>query len=680
MNRGSEHTTEAAERVEELRAQIRHHNHRYYVLDDPEVADAEYDALYDQLVSLEAEYPDLISDDSPTQRIGGAPLAQFSTVAHELPMLSLDKCTTRQELDDWLTRCMSRLGTEEAPSFTCEPKIDGVAVALRYQAGRLVLAATRGDGQTGEDITANVRTIGAVPLRLDADDVPQLLEVRGEIYMPQADFQAFNALARERGEKTLVNPRNGAAGSLRQLNPRITAARPLTMYCYGVGMLDGGWQPATQMEVLEKLRDWGLRVNPETRLVQDIAGCEAYVDSLLTRRGALGYDIDGAVIKVNSLELQQRLGTLTRRPRWAIAFKYPAEEATTRVLAVEFQVGRTAAVTPVARLDPVFVGGVTVSNATLHNMDEVSRLGLHLGDTVMIRRAGDVIPQVMAVITARRPTDARAVTLPEVCPACGSPIVRAEEEAVARCSAGPGVCPAQRKEGLKHFASRLALDIEGLGDKLVEQLVAADLVKQPADLFHLTEEQLISLERMGPKSAEKLLRALEDSKETTLARFIYSLGIREVGEATARNLASHFGDLSALMSASIEALEEVADVGPIVARHVHGYFADSESRQVVDRLLAAGVHWPEETGDPGAAPLAGQTWVLTGTLEALTRDEAKARLQRLGAKVVGSVSKNTHQVVAGPGAGSKLTRAETLGIPVIDEAALLALFEEHGVD
>jgi len=680
MNRGSEETTGAAQRVERLRALIRHHNHRYYVLDDPEIADAEYDALYDELVSLEAEYPDLISDDSPTQRIGGAPLAQFSTVAHELPMLSLDKCTTRQELDDWLTRCMSRLGTEEALSFTCEPKIDGVAVALRYEAGRLVLAATRGDGQTGEDITANVRTIGAVPLRLDADDVPQLLEVRGEIYMPQADFQAFNALARERGEKTLVNPRNGAAGSLRQLDPRITAARPLTMYCYGVGMLDGGWQPATHMEVLEKLRDWELRVNPETRLVQDIAGCEAYVDSLLTRRAALGYDIDGAVIKVNRLELQQRLGTLTRRPRWAIAFKYPAEEATTRVLAVEFQVGRTAAVTPVARLDPVFVGGVTVSNATLHNMHEVSRLGLHIGDTVMIRRAGDVIPQVMAVITARRPADARAVTLPEACPACGSPIVRAEEEAVARCSAGPGVCPAQRKEGLKHFASRLALDIEGLGDKLVEQLVAADLVKHPADLFHLTEEQLISLERMGPKSAEKLLRALEDSKETTLARFIYSLGIREVGEATARNLASHFGDLSALMSASIEALEEVADVGPVVARHVHGYFADSENRQVVDCLLAVGVHWPEESRDPNAAPLAGQTWVLTGTLEALTRDEAKDRLQRLGAKVVGSVSKNTHQVVAGPGAGSKLTRAETLGIPVIDEAALLALFEEHGVD
>ena len=671
---------EAGARVEALRALIRHHNHRYYVLDDPEIADAEYDALYDQLVSLEAEYPDLISDDSPTQRVGGAPLTQFSKVTHELPMLSLDKCTTRQELDDWLNRSLSRLETEETLEFTCEPKIDGVAVALRYEAGRLVLAATRGDGEAGEDITANVRTIGAVPLLLDADAVPRLLEVRGEIYMAQGDFQAFNVLARERGEKTLVNPRNGAAGSLRQLDPRVTASRPLTMYCYGVGIVDDEWQPATQMEVLETLRAWGLRVNPETRMVQDIAGAEAYVDSLLTRRGALGYDIDGAVIKVNRLELQQRLGTLTRRPRWAIAFKYPAEEATTRVLAVEFQVGRTGAITPVARLDPVFVGGVTVSNATLHNMDEVSRLGLHVGDAVMIRRAGDVIPQVMAVIAARRPADASAVTLPEACPVCDSPIVRVEEEAVARCSAGPGVCPAQRKEGLKHFASRLALDIEGLGDKLVEQLVAVDLVRHPADLFHLTEAQLIPLERMGPKSAEKLLRALEDSKATTLARFIYSLGIREVGEATARNLAAHFGDLPALMSASIEDLEAVADVGPIVARHVHGYFADPESRQVVDDLLEAGVRWPSETGHADATPLQGQTWVLTGTLEALTRDQAKERLQRLGAKVAGSVSKNTHQVVAGPGAGSKLTRAESLGIPTMDEAALLALFKEHGLD
>jgi len=667
----------ARERVEALRARIRHHNYRYYVLDDPELADADYDALYDELVALEAEHPDLVTVDSPTQRIGGEPLTQFASVEHQVPMLSLDKCTTTGELEDWLARCRTRLDHQGALHLTCEPKIDGVAVTLLYQQGRLVLGATRGDGQTGEDITANVRTLRAVPLVVEHDDLPPVIEVRGEIYLPQADFQAYNARAREEGARTLVNPRNGAAGSLRQLDPKVTASRPLTMFCYGIGRLEGDWQPQTQMEVLERLQRWGFRVNPEVRAVEDAAGAEAYIDGLLQRRTRLGYDIDGVVIKVDRLDLQRRLGTITRRPRWAMAFKYPAEEATTRVQAVEFQVGRTGAVTPVARLEPVFVGGVTVSNATLHNMDEVARLDLHVGDTVMVRRAGDVIPQVMAVIAAKRPPDAAPVALPAGCPSCGSPIDRVDNEAVARCTAGPRTCPAQRKEGLKHVASRLALDIEGLGDKLIEQLVEADLVREPADLFRLSRDTLAGLDRMGGKSADNLREALERAKETTLPRFIYALGIREVGEATAQNLARHFGSLDALMAASVEDLEGVPDVGPVVAGHLHGYFADPERREAIGDLRAVGVHWPDPTGGGGPAPLVGQTWVLTGTLEAMSRDEARERLQRLGAKVAGSVSAKTTVVVAGPGAGSKLDRAQALGVTILDEAAFLDLLAQY---
>ncbi|MEQ8859346.1 MAG: NAD-dependent DNA ligase LigA [Pseudomonadales bacterium] len=665
-------------RARALREQIRHHNHCYHVLDAPEIADTEYDALFDELVALEADYADLVTDDSPTQRIGAEPLAAFASVRHRLPMLSLAKCTTRDELEDWLARCRGRLESDDPLELTCEPKIDGVAVTLVYESGRLAQAATRGDGETGEDITANVRTLRALPLTLKAADVPRLLEVRGEIYLPQADFQAFNAAARDSGEKTLVNPRNGAAGSLRQLDPRVTARRPLTMFCYGVGQIDGDWRPQTQIAVLEQLRDWGFRVNPEVRVVEDSAGAEAYVADLLERRERLGYDIDGVVIKVNRLELQQRLGTLSRTPRWALAYKYPAEEATTRVQAVEFQVGRTGAITPVARLEPVFVGGVTVSNTTLHNMDEVARLGLHIGDTVMVRRAGDVIPQVMAVIAAKRPKAAAAVVLPQSCPSCGNPIVRPEGEVVARCSVGPAECPAQRKEGLKHFASRLALDIEGLGDKLVEQLVEAGLVREPADLFRLSAETLAGLERMGEKSAANLVASLQRSRTTTLARFIYALGIREVGSVTAQNLARHFGSLEALMGAGIEELEAVADVGPVVAAHVHGYFQDPERRDAVQRLVDAGVTWPAPAGRAGPAPLAGQTWVLTGSLEALTRDEAKERLQALGAKVAGSVSKKTTRVVAGPGAGSKLDKARSLEVEIMEEKDFLALLEEYG--
>jgi DNA ligase (NAD+) len=668
-----------SERAEALRARIRHHNYRYYVLDDPEIADAEYDALYDELVALEADYPDLVTVDSPTQRIGGEPLTQFASVEHQVPMLSLDKCTTTRELEDWLTRGRSRLNLQGALDLTCEPKIDGVAVTLMYEQGRLVFGATRGDGQTGEDITANVRTLRAVPLVVEHDDLPPVIEVRGEIYLPQADFLAYNAKARDEGARTLVNPRNGAAGSLRQLDPKVTASRPLTMFCYGIGRLEGDWQPQTQLELLERLQQWGFRVNPEVKLVEDAAGAQTYLDDLLQRRARLGYDIDGVVIKVNRLDLQRRLGTITRRPRWAMAFKYPAEEATTRVQAVDFQVGRTGAVTPVARLEPVFVGGVTVSNATLHNMDEVARLDLRAGDTVMVRRAGDVIPQVMAVIAGRRPADAVPVALPAGCPSCGSPIARVEGEAVARCTAAPRHCPAQLKEGLKHFASRLALDIDGLGDKLIEQLVEAGLVREPADLFRLSHEALAGLERMGAKSASNLLQALERATSTTLPRFIYALGIREVGEATAQNLARHFGSLDALRAASVADLEAVPDVGPIVAGHLYGYFSDPERRQVIDDLLAVGVSWPDAAGG-GPAPLVGQTWVLTGTLEALSREEAREQLQRLGAKVAGSVSGKTTVVVAGPGAGSKLDKARSLGLTILDENAFLDLLNQYGLN
>lgn len=674
-------------RLVELRALIHHHNHRYHVLDDPEIADAEYDALFDELTGLETEHPDWITQDSPSQRVGDTPLSEFTSVTHERPMLSLDKCTTTQELADWLLRCRNRLGEEPTIALFCEPKIDGVAVALVYVEGVLTLAATRGDGQTGEDITANVRTIGSVPLKLAAKngrpaaDVPPRMEVRGEIYMPLADFERFNEQARANDQKPLINPRNGAAGSLRQLDPKLTAQRPLTMYAYSVGWVEGDWQPLSQSEVLERLADWGFRVNSESGRFEELDDVQRYVDDLLARRDALGYAIDGTVIKVDSLDQQRRLGAVTRKPRWAVAYKYPAEEATTKLLDVEFQIGRTGAVTPVARLEPVFVGGVTVSNATLHNMDEVARLDLHIGDKVLVRRAGDVIPQVVSVISSRRKRNAEAISLPRSCPVCGSPIVRADDEAVARCSGGIKRCSAQRKESLKHFASRLALDIEGLGDKLIEQLVSVELVAEPADLFGLEQAALVGLERMGEKSAGKILRSIESSRTTTLPRFIYALGIREVGEATAQNLADHFGDLDSLVAADAAALENVDDVGPVVAANIAAYFANTETLGVVQRLRKAGVSWPNVQPAARAAelPLAGQTWVLTGTLERLTRDEAKARLQRLGAKVAGTVSKKTHRVVAGPGAGSKLSKAQSLDVPVLDEAGLLALLAEHDV-
>ncbi len=676
-----------------LREELRYHLHRYHVLDDPEISDADYDALFDRLVALEAEYPELVTPDSPTQRVGATPSSNFDEVRHATPMLSLDKCATVAELKAWEERCRRLLDDDDQPAYFCEPKIDGVAVSLLYRDGVLVRGATRGNGETGEDITQNVRTIGAVPLRLAGDHVPELLEVRGEVYIPIAGFLAFNECARRTGDKPMVNPRNGAAGSLRQLDPKVTASRPLSMFCYGLGgsarkptKRFGEWPPRYHSEVLDALRSWGLRVNPRGGLQEDLAACAAYIEALERDRDKLRYAIDGAVITVDDFALRDKLGQVTRKPRWAIAYKYPAEEAGTVLEGVDFQVGRTGAITPVAKLKPVFVGGVTVANATLHNMDEVKRLDLHIGDTVLIHRAGDVIPQVMKVIESKRPAAAPAVAMPTACPACGSPIERPEGEVVARCGGGPR-CWAQRKQRLRHFASRLALDIEGLGDKLIEQLVAAKLVDDPVDLYRLTREQLEALERMGAKSADNLLAAIETSKWTTFARFIYALGIREVGETTAASLAARYRTLDALLAADLESLQEVEDIGPVVAARLVEFFAVDANRQLAKTLHEAiGITWetpaplpPGLAGAGGEAPpLAGETWVLTGTLTAMTRADAREALARLGAKVANSVSKKTTRVVAGPGAGSKLEKAEALGVSVMKEAEFMEFLNNPG--
>lgn len=670
----------SAAEIAALRERIRYHLHRYHVLDDPELADGEYDALFDRLVALEEAYPEFVVADSPTQRVGAEPLPAFDSVAHELPMLSLDKCLSEDEFAEWEARCRARVDYEGDFEFTCEPKIDGVAVSLIYEDGVLVRGATRGDGQTGEDITANVRTVSAVPLRLLGSGYPARLEVRGEVYMPTAGFHAFNEAAAAAGERTLVNPRNAAAGSLRQLDPKLTASRPLSLFCYSAGLRDG-WQPATHWSVLTAFGEWGLRINPRAARTTGLAECLDYFRGLLEDRDELGYEIDGVVVKVNDFALQDALGSVTRKPRWAIAFKYPSEEATTVLRGVDFQVGRTGAITPVAKLEPVFVGGVTVSNATLHNMDEVARLDLRVGDTVLVHRAGDVIPQVMKVIESRRPDDVDEmprIAMPERCPACGAGIERPEGEVVARCPAGL-TCPAQRRERLRHFASRVAMDIDGMGEKLVDQLVTKDLVRDPSDFYRLTREQVESLERMGPKSADNLVRAVDASRSTTLARFIFALGIREVGETTAESLASHFGDLDALRDATPESLAEVADVGPVVAARVHEFFADEHNRGVVDDLVARDVRWPVPERRV-STPLAGETWVITGTLTAMTRNEAKARLVALGAKVAGSVSARTTRVVAGPGAGSKLQQAQQLEVDVVDEDGLLATLRRYEAD
>ncbi|WP_461481791.1 NAD-dependent DNA ligase LigA [Porticoccus sp.] len=657
--------------------QLNEHNYRYYVLDDPSIPDAEYDRLLRRLQQLESEYPSLKTPDSPTQRVGAAPLSAFEPVTHELPMLSLDNAFSDEELGDFNRRVLERLKRDDAVAYVCEPKLDGVAVSLLYRDGVLVRGATRGDGTTGENITENVRTIKSIPLRLQVEPPPSLLEVRGEIYLPRAGFEQLNAEARAADQKLFVNPRNAAAGSLRQLDSRITASRPLEMAVYSLGLAEGVALPDTHMAILATLKAWGFLVNPYIELAADLDACIAYYRKMAEIRQQLPCDIDGIVYKVNELGLQRRLGFVARAPRWAIARKFPAQEEMTRLLEVEFQVGRTGAVTPVARLEPVFVGGVTVSNATLHNRDEVARLGLKIGDSVIIRRAGDVIPQVVKVVEEQRPADARDIIFPEHCPVCGSPVERVPGEAVARCSGGL-ICAAQRKQAIKHFASRKAMDIDGLGDKLVEQLVDQGLVHSVADLYRLSGEQLAGLERMAEKSATNLLAALAASRETTLPRFLYALGIREVGEATARSLAQHFGNLDAMQGADTLSLQEVPDVGPVVAHFVWEFFQQPENLAVLDELRAVGVHWPDvQPPDQSTQPLAGQTWVLTGTLESMGRAEAKEKLQQLGAKVAGSVSANSSCVVAGPGAGSKLAKAQQLGVPVMDEAQLLELFQAH---
>ena len=662
--------------VAALREALNYHRHRYFVLDDPEIADVEYDALFDRLVDLERSHPGLVTPDSPTQRVGAAPSSQFDEVRHDTPMLSLDKCTSADELAAWEERCRRLLDPDDELSYFCEPKIDGVAVSLLYADGVLARAATRGDGEAGEDITANVRTLPDIPLRLPAE-APSPLEVRGEIYMPITGFLAFNRRALASGERTIVNPRNGAAGSLRQLDPAVTAKRPLAMFCYSVGETPGGWQPRRHADVMAALDNWGLPVNSRGSWQADLKGCAGYVEALLAERDGLNYAIDGAVIKVDDLGLRARLGQVTRKPRWAIAYKYPAEEASTVLVDVDFQVGRTGAITPVAKLEPVFVGGVTVSNATLHNMDEVSRLDLRIGDTVLIHRAGDVIPQVMKVVESKRPEDAQAVRMPSECPVCGSAIRKDEGEVVARCSGGLR-CRAQRKERLRHFASRHALDIEGLGDKLVDQLLGEDLVGSPADFYRLTAEELAGLERMGVKSAENILAALQQSKQTTFARFIHALGIREVGETTAATLAKRFKRLEALIDADEDVLQEVEDVGPIVAARIVEFFADEANRSLARELHDdVGITWDVPEDEPRTAPLDGETWVLTGTL-AMARNDAKAVLVGLGAKVASSVSKNTTVVVAGPGAGSKRAKAEELGIEIMDETGFRDRLAELG--
>lgn len=668
--------------VERLRRVIEEHNYAYYVLDSPTVSDAEYDRLLRRLQELEAEFPELVTPDSPTQRVGATPIGQFREVQHRRPMLSLENAFDEEDVRSFHRRVTDRLrqaGIEpDRIEYVAEPKLDGAAVNLLYEDGVLVLGATRGDGTTGEDVTHNLRTIKAVPLKLRGSGWPRLLEVRGEVFMPKKKFEEFNRRAAEQGEKTFVNPRNAAAGSLRQLDPGLTAKRPLDIFFYGIGdTVDWRSPPTTQAELLERLHAFGLRTCPEWRLVEDIPGCLAYFASIGAKRANLAYEIDGVVYKVNRFDWQERLGYVSRAPRWALAHKFPAQEEFTVVRGVEFQVGRTGALTPVARLQPVFVGGVTVSNATLHNMDELHRKDVRVGDTVVVRRAGDVIPEIVQVVKERRPAGTRPVELPSKCPVCGSDVVRAEGEAVARCVGGL-FCPAQRKQALLHFASRRAMDITGLGSKLVDQLVDAELVRTPADIYTLTPDQLAGLDRMGEKSAEKVLREIERSKNTTLPRFLFALGIRDVGEATAAALASDFESLEELMSADEERLQQVPDVGPVVAAQVHAFFNEPHNRDVIQALRDHGVHWPAHARKRApAAPLSGKTFVLTGTLSTMTREEAKERLEALGARVASSVSKKTSCVVVGESPGSKASKAEALNIPILNERDLVQLFQQH---
>lgn len=664
-------------RASELRELLARHDRHYYELDEPLIPDTEYDRLFQELLALEREFPELVASDSPTRRVGGAVSGGFAEVVHGIPMLSLDNAFSDQDVLDFDRRIRERLGTDVV-AYCAEPKLDGVAISLIYENGRLLVAATRGDGAVGEDVTHNVRTIASVPLELRGSRLPERMEVRGEVYMPRQGFLELNRRAQKTGEKAFVNPRNAAAGSLRQLDPAIAARRPLEMYAYGVGQVSGGELPDRHSATLQRLREWGLRTSPEASLVRGAEGCLDYYRALGARRDALPFDIDGVVYKVDEYSRQQQLGFVARAPRWAIAHKFPAEEQLSQVEAIDIQVGRTGALTPVARLTPVFVGGVTVSNATLHNFAELKRKDVRVGDTVTVRRAGDVIPEVVSVVLARRPPGAAGMRVPAACPVCGSEVVQAEGQVIVRCSGGL-VCPAQRKQALRHFASRRAMDISGLGDQLVEQLVDSGLVKTAADLYRLDQARLSALERMGDRSAARLIQSIDASRKTTLARFLYALGIPEVGDTTSRLLARQFGSLDRLAAATEEELQAVPDIGPVMAAGIAAFFRQRDNQQVIADLRAAGVGWDESAETTqGSQPLRGQSFVLTGTLAGMSRDEAKARIESLGGKVTGSVSSRTSYVVCGEDPGSKLARATALGVQVMDEQAFLALLERQG--
>jgi DNA ligase (NAD+) len=670
---------QARAHIDALKSQLEEHNYQYYVMDAPSIPDAQYDRLMNELIALEKQHPELINLDSPSQKVGGKPLSKFDTVVHEVAMLSLDNGFDKTDLIAFEKRLQDRLMSFNDLQFSCEPKLDGLAASILYENGILTRAATRGDGQIGEDITQNVKTIANVPIKLRGKNIPSRVEVRGEVFMPKAGFEQLNEMQKKAGNKIFVNPRNAAAGSLRQLDSRITAKRPLLFYAYSMGVIEGEslTDLALHTQRLAALGEWGIPLCKESSVANGAEECIAYFEKIGQMRNSLSYDIDGVVFKVNDISLQLRLGFVSKAPRWAIAQKFPAQEELTTLLDVEFQVGRTGAITPVARLEPIFVGGVTVSNATLHNQDEIARLGVKIGDQVIIRRAGDVIPQIVSVVLEQRPVDACEIIFPTHCPECNSHIERIESEATARCTGGL-VCGAQRKEAIKHFASRKALDIDGLGDKIVEQLVDSRLIQNPADLFRLNMPKLISLERMGEKSAVNLLNALEKSRETTLAKFLYSLGIREVGESTARNLALHYMTLEEIMQADIESLIEVQDVGSIVATHIFHFMREPLNIEIISDLVELGIHWPAILqASKDEQPFAGKTVVLTGTLSQMGRSEAKAKLQELGAKVSGSVSSQTDLLIAGEKAGSKLSKAESLNVEVWDEAQMVAFFAQH---
>ena len=656
----------AVTEIEKLRGLIEDHNYRYYVLDDPSVSDAEYDVLFNRLRKMESLNPEYITFDSPTQRIGAAPLKSFPMVKHGIPMLSLENAFTDEDIIDFDQRIHDRLDTTKAIEYCCEPKIDGLAVNIRYENGLMTQAATRGDGESGEDITTNIKTINMVPLRLRGEKIPGLLDIRGEVFISRSGFERLNEDAEKRGDKKFANPRNAAAGSLRQLDPSVTSQRPLEFYCYGIGAVQGNELPSRHSDILKKLMEWGLRVNPLIEVATGPEGCQHYYEKISAMRDTLPYEIDGVVYKVNAIKDQQQLGFVTRAPRWAIAHKFPAEEAYSVIEAVEFQVGRTGVITPVARLKPVHVRGVTVSNATLHNMDEVRRKDIFVGDTVIVRRAGDVIPEVAGVVIDRRPRDVKKIVMPKRCPVCQSEIEHIEGEAASRCTGGL-YCPAQQKEAIKHFASRKAMDIEGLGDKLAEQLIDKHYIRNVSDIYDLTLHQLKSLERMGMKSSLNLLEQIEKSKQTTLPKFLYALGIREVGEATARQLALHFMSLDDLRAASKDTLQQVPDIGPVVAEHLVNFFHEKHNQVILGKLLDAGIQW-ESIKTPVNSIIAGKTFVLTGTLQSMSREDAKEKLEVLGAKVSGSVTSKTHYVVVGADAGSKLAKAEELGVTILNEA------------